>query len=200
MIIDKVQELKARIKRDKGDNISTSAVLTKIKMNEEALFKLENSREYELALAQKAEKSKKIRYCPSGEHGKNPIANTNRDYLQKNSIPTAINHNKPWMDNDLATVYLSGIIMEISSSNDSFFTPVSENAKIKELYRKVGRTFLATEAQIRVKEIYLIKKDIRDFYKVNGILNKSGKQMKRVLDKMIKEGKLKFKDNVTTLK
>lgn len=214
MILDDVKEKEAIIKRLKFDIvhsfINSSAVQNKLKMYEESVERLINSDEYKEALKKdklkklnEAEKIKRKWDGVSISGGKNPMAWSNRrNEYQKESKKTDVNYKEKWTDNDLEIIYSSDIKMDIN--NNTFFIPISESKKLKELCKKVGRSYYGVEAHLRNKEVYLNAKEpderIRPFYKPGGVMTKSAEQIKRVLDKMIKEGKLEFSDDVITIK
>ena len=213
MILDEVNEIKTYIRRCERDilnGIDSSPVRNKLERYNEELGRLINSDEYKRALKKEAlrklketEKIKRTWKCVSISGGKNPMAWSNRrSTYEKESKKIDTNHMKKWTDKDLEIVYSSDIKMEIN--DDTFFIPISEGKKLKKLWKNVGRRYYAVEAHLRNKETYLNEDDpdskIRPFYKPRGLITKSGEQIKRVLDKMIKEGKLKFKEDVITSK
>ncbi len=203
MVLNKVKEIKGKIISWKwtkeNSNINLNVSIEKLEYYEKMLKTLIESDEYKEAIKEKLKKDKKIKVVGSRRGEKNPMAWSNRRYdYEKESKKNDKNHGKEWTDSDLETVYSSDIKIEIDM--DNFFIPESEGNKIKKLCKNVERRYFGVEAHLRVKGIYLSKKEIRDFYKDGEVLKKSAEQMKKVLDKMIKEGKLKFKEDVITSK
>lgn len=97
---------------------------------------------------------------------KKEAINTRNEYIDEELEEIFINCTKPW---------------------DAFL-----NEQIEELRKKFKRTYFAIEAIVRVKQEYLLNHEIRDFYYdyQKDELTSSGEQMKRILDRLLKEKKI----------
>ena len=90
----------------------------------------------------------------------------------------ADNHNEPYTDDELEVIFIN--------CNDPWNEFMNEG--VEEYRIKFKRTYCAIEAFVRAKQEY--DGEVRDFYWENGVLTKTGEQIQKVLNKLIKEKKI----------
>ena len=65
------------------------------------------------------------------------------------------------------------------------------NEEIEFYRKKLKRTYMAVEAFVRLKQIYIETGEIREFYyEDNGDISATGDQAKRILDELNKDKKI----------
>ena len=201
MVINKIKEIRSIIKRCESDlngNFKGSqAIMNKLRSYKDKLLELENSEEYKIEL-DKIKKQQEMEIEKEEEKIKRVEFKKRVDKIYKLPTKFDTNHRKEYKDEDLKYIFLSGLEYPIRHYQEQLFLEVRERIK---------RTWKAIEGVVRVRDSYLetgkIRKD-EGFYqevKKDGTigLDKTGEQMKRVLDKLINEGKLISRiKNVTT--